>query len=264
MRGSGLAGSSTSTSRRRSRSYSLSTYTMTRWKVCEARSTSAGISIQPMLRPMVRLPSSLTCRWRQAWPAGGLPVSGGVPVPEGPAAGRRAATGVPDRAGAREERTGLAGAGVALGWEKPARARGGRGMFETRDSCGIGTWATSVDRGTATTMQERTDQGPGARPGPGWWRLERRLVVELPGRRPASVGLAGALDLGGGPLQAGADLVGLDLGRRALVTLGRLPRAHPQPSHDDAAGALGQGLGDVLGELPPDVDPEERGLPVLP
>src|SRR6266542_1745546 len=30
--------------------------------------------------------------------------------------GRRAAAGVPDRAGAREERTGLAGAGVALGW----------------------------------------------------------------------------------------------------------------------------------------------------
>src|SRR5215218_9496865 len=84
--------------------------------------------------------------------------------------------------------------------------------------------------------------------------LERRLVVELttlagPGRaaRPVAAAAraapAGALDLGGGELEAGADLVGAD---------------------HDAAGALLEGLGHVLGLLAPDVDAEERGLPVLP
>jgi hypothetical protein len=36
----------------------------------------------------------------------------------------------------------------------------------------------------------------------------------------AVVALAGAFDLGGGPLEGGADLVGLDLSDRALVALG--------------------------------------------
>jgi hypothetical protein len=36
----------------------------------------------------------------------------------------------------------------------------------------------------------------------------------------AVVALAGAFDLGRGPLEGGADLVGLDLGDRALVALG--------------------------------------------
>src|SRR5215213_899266 len=107
--------------------------------------------------------------------------------------------------------------------------------------------------------------------------LERRLVVELttlagPGRaaRPVAAAAAtraapaGALDLGGGELEAGADLVGLHLGDGALLALGGLPGAGPEPADHDAAGALLQGLGHVLGLLAPDVDPEERGLPVLP
>src|SRR5215216_3863260 len=67
--------------------------------------------------------------------------------------------------------------------------------------------------------------------------LERRLVVELatlarPGRaaRPVAAATAraapaGALDLGGGELEAGADLVDLHLGDGALLPLGGLPGA---------------------------------------
>jgi hypothetical protein len=43
------------------------------------------------------------------------------------------------------------------------------------------------------------------------WRLPPAAPFLGCGRRAA---LAGPLDLGGGPLQAGADLVGLDLGDR--------------------------------------------------
>src|SRR5215211_6701991 len=77
--------------------------------------------------------------------------------------------------------------------------------------------------------------------------LERRLVVELttlagPGRaaRPVAAAAAtraapaGALDLGGGELEAGADLVGLHLGDGALLALGGLPGAGPEPADHDA------------------------------
>src|SRR6266498_3717869 len=50
--------------------------------------------------------------------------SAGALAPERPPAGRPEGTGVPDRAQAREERTGLAGAGVALGWEDRRQAGG--------------------------------------------------------------------------------------------------------------------------------------------
>src|SRR4029450_10048376 len=105
--------------------------------------------------------------------------------------------------------------------------------------------------------------------------LERRLVVELttlagPGvaARPVAAAAraapAGALDLGGGELEAGTDLVGLHLGDGALLALGGFPGAGAEAADHDAAGALLEGLGRVLGLLAPDVDPEERGLPVLP
>src|SRR5678815_3805198 len=82
--------------------------------------------------------------------------------------------------------------------------------------------------------------------------LERRLVVELttlarPGRaaRPVAAATtaaraapAGALDLGGGELEAGADLVSLDLGDGALLALGGLPGAGPEPADHDAPGPL--------------------------
>ena len=44
--------------------------------------------------------------------------------------------------------------------------------------------------------------------------------------------LLSAFHLGGRPLQGGADLIGLALGHRALVTLGGLPAALAQPADD--------------------------------
>src|SRR6266566_3277489 len=95
--------------------------------------------------------------------------------------------------------------------------------------------------------------------------ISRRLVVELPSRLGlrATAG-AGALRLGGRPAQRRGDLVGVDLGHRALLALGGLPGARLEPADDDDAVALGQGLGGVLGQLPPEVDPEEGRLPILP
>ncbi len=74
-------------------------------------------------------------RWLCRLPAGGRRAvapagrvqtksSAGVPAPERRPAGRPEGTGVPDRAQAREERTGLAGAGVALGWGDRRQAGG--------------------------------------------------------------------------------------------------------------------------------------------
>src|SRR6266511_3609749 len=103
---------------------------------------------------------------------------------------------------------------------------------------------------------------------------ERRLVAELAaaaarGRRvvaatAAATAVGGTLHLGGGELQARADLVGLDLGHRALLALGRLPGAHAQPAHDHHPHALLQGVGDVRSLLAPDVDAEERRVAVPP
>src|SRR5688572_15477491 len=84
---------------------------------------------------------------------------------------------------------------------------------------------------------------PGPRAGaptsalPGSEHLERRGVVEvaaafglpLSGLSALAVAaLAGPLDLGRGPLQAGPDLGGLQLGDRPLVALGGLPAALPE------------------------------------
>ena len=76
--------------------------------------------------------------------------------------------------------------------------------------------------------------------------------------------LPGPLWLGGGEPQAGAELVGLDLDDAMLVALGRLPGAGPQPPDHHHPIALGQRVGHMLGEVAPDVDPEARGLSVLP
>src|SRR6266542_591322 len=95
---------------------------------------------------------------------------------------------------------------------------------------------------------------------------ERRFVVELAplGAALAVAAAGGPLGAGGRPFKAGGDLVGVDLGHRPLLTLGGLPRAGPQPPEHDGAVALGQGLGDVLGLVPPGVDPEVAGVPVPP
>src|SRR5215207_8531275 len=86
--------------------------------------------------------------------------------------------------------------------------------------------------------------------------LERGVVVEL---TLALAAVGGALGLGDGPAQRGSDLVALDLDHRALVALGGLPGPRLEPADDHLPVALGQGLGDVLGQLPPHIHPEEAG-----
>src|SRR5919106_762605 len=93
--------------------------------------------------------------------------------------------------------------------------------------------------------------------------LERRFVGELvtPGGRVLPPRLA-RLRLG--ELEAEADLVGLDLGDRALVALGGLPAPLTKPADHDHAGALADALGQVIREAPPGGAPEERRLAVAP
>src|SRR4029453_11594027 len=80
----------------------------------------------------------------------------------------------------------------------------------------------------------------------------------------AVAALLSALDLGRGPFQAGADLVGFDLGHRALVALGGVPAALAEPAGDHHPVALAEGVGQVLGLPTPDVDLEEAGVAVAP
>ena len=105
------------------------------------------------------------------------------------------------------------------------------------------------------------------------WFGPGRLPPPPPPPRAAVAGLAALVagDLGGGPAEAGADLVGDDLDLRALVALVGLPRALLEAAGDDDAGALRDGLAHVLAELGPAGDVEERdlllpllGLAVLP
>src|ERR687892_2185919 len=80
----------------------------------------------------------------------------------------------------------------------------------------------------------------------------------------AGATLGGPFDLGGGPLEAGPDLVGLDLGDRPLVTLGGFPAALAQPAGDHDPVTLCEGVGQVLGLPAPHVDLEEAGVAVAP
>src|SRR5215217_9678882 len=93
--------------------------------------------------------------------------------------------------------------------------------------------------------------------------LERRLVGELvtPGGGVLPPRLA-RLRLG--ELEAEADLIGLDLGDRALLALGGLPAPLTEPADHDHAGALADALGQVVREAPPGGAPEERRLNVQP
>src|SRR4029450_4667600 len=84
---------------------------------------------------------------------------------------------------------------------------------------------------------------------------EGRVVVELAGR----LAVAGyALWLGRRPPQAWADLLGLDLDHSATLAFRGLPAPGPELADDDDPVALGQGVADMGGELPPGGDPVER------
>src|SRR4029450_9159663 len=66
----------------------------------------------------------------------------------------------------------------------------------------------------------------------GWRFVEVAAAFGLPLPTMGAVAvaaLAGPLHLGRGPLEGGADLIGLDLGDRALVAPGGLPAALAQP-----------------------------------
>src|SRR5690606_27075808 len=71
---------------------------------------------------------------------------------------------------------------------------------------------------------------------------------------------SGPADGGGGPTEAGADLVDRDLDRRAALALLVLPAALAQASEDDHSGALGERLCSVLGLVTPQGPGEEVGV----
>jgi hypothetical protein len=111
---------------------------------------------------------------------------------------------------------------------------------------------------------------PGALKGPlfrtgGVVEVATALGLPLPTARAFAVAaLTGPLHLGGGPFEAGPDLVGLQLGHRPLVALGGLPVALAQPAGDHDPVALAEGVSQVLGLVAPDVDLKEAGLAVAP
>src|ERR671919_2358305 len=119
----------------------------------------------------------------------------------------------------------------------------------------------TASAGHSTAVRAGPREAPGAR-GETPARLKRRRVIEvaalglpLPtGVAFAIAALAGPFDFGRGPLEAGPDLVGLQLSNRPLLPLGGLPAPLAQPPSDHHPVALGQGVGQVLGLAAPDVD----------
>src|SRR6266545_7941588 len=113
----------------------------------------------------------------------------------------------------------------------------------------------------------RVGFGSGGRPAEAWragrGRSERRVGGAAGGLARAAA-VAGAVELGGGEQQAGAEVVGGDFGGLALAAVVGLVLADAQPAGDDHAGALGEGVGGVGGELPPAGDAVERRGAVLP
>src|SRR5207247_9861022 len=171
---------------------------------------------------------------------------------------------------------------VILAISSPPGGRPGRGAGPpgAHSAAGCGPWSAGSRRwGTTRSRYRPVDAGP-ARALAGSGRVEgaserppQGLVVReagtgriRPGLTPAgdlergvvvelalALAVGGALGLGDGPAQRGGDLIGLDLDHRPLVALGGLPAAALEPADDHGPVALAEGLGDVLGQLPPDV-----------
>src|SRR6476620_8292915 len=79
-----------------------------------------------------------------------------------------------------------------------------------------------------------------------------------------SAGALGAVDLGVGVAQAGADLVDLKLDNGALLAFLGFVGTALQAAGNAHAHALGEGLRDVFGCFAPYRRAEEQGFPVLP
>ena len=133
------------------------------------------------------------------------------------------------------------------------------------------------ERPTGRCRPERAEPPPAGAPPPcgagvahgspaGRSRLRTGLAAALAATgvaAPATL-TAGAGDLGGGEGQGRTDLVDLELDDGALLALAGLVGALLQPTlHHDTHAAL-QGLGDVLGRLPPHRAGEEQRVAVLP
>src|SRR5205807_2828501 len=103
-----------------------------------------------------------------------------------------------------------------------------------------------VPAGAGVGVGGRRGGGAGWRPPP--------AVAGSAARSPPVV----LANLGGGPAEAGTDLVGHHLDLRALVALLGLPRALLEAARDDHPRALLEGFAGVLGHLPPADDVEER------
>src|SRR5829696_3003754 len=125
-----------------------------------------------------------------------------------------------------------------------------QGRLLGRDGCGRGCRPGRVGSGLHQGLQSQMHEAGTVSGCPGLTSagLERRLLGELAARAGAGARLgAGPLDGGGGELQRGSDLVGLDLDHGALVALRGLPGPQAQPADHDGSGAFAEGLGDVLG-----------------
>jgi hypothetical protein len=98
-----------------------------------------------------------------------------------------------------------------------------------------------------------------------WRVVEVAAALGLPlsaARAVAIAALAGPLDLGGGPPEAGPDLVGLQFGDRPLLFLGVSQlRCRSRPV-TITRSPLGKGVGQVLGLPAPDVDAQVGGVAV--
>src|SRR3954447_24711809 len=134
---------------------------------------------------------------------------------------------------------------------------------------GLGHWVLQVRLGSGKESEGRlVGRAGGSRPG------VARSAATTGGAEAASAAAAteaaaaltagGLGDLRGGVAQRGADLVDLQLDDGALLAFLGVERALLEPPADDDPRAAGEGLGHVLGHLPPHVAPEEQRLAVLP
>src|SRR3954469_24993288 len=134
---------------------------------------------------------------------------------------------------------------------------------------GLGHWVLQVRLGSGKESEGRfVGRAGGSRPGVARSAATtggaEAASAAPTGEAAASLTARGLRDLRGGVAQRGADLVDLQLDDGALLAFLGVERALLEPPADDDARTAGEGLGDVLGPLTPQVAPEEQRLAVLP